>query len=88
VSLKVIITFVLGFALAFGAGWYFIEILPIQGADAFIIQAAHRCLVSWASSSVRAVSQRDLAFSADWRSAAQIFADPVIIPASNSQTAE
>jgi len=28
VSLKVIITFLLGFALAFAAGWYFLEILP------------------------------------------------------------
>ena len=31
VSLKVIITFVLGFALAFAAGWYFIEISPHSG---------------------------------------------------------
>jgi hypothetical protein len=31
VSLKVFITFVLGFALAFAAGWYFIEILPHSG---------------------------------------------------------
>jgi hypothetical protein len=28
VSLKVIITIVLGFALAFAAGWYFVEISP------------------------------------------------------------
>jgi hypothetical protein len=31
VSLKVIIRFVVGFALAFAAGWYFIEILPHAG---------------------------------------------------------
>jgi len=31
VSPKVIITFVLGFALAFAAGWYFIEISPHSG---------------------------------------------------------
>jgi hypothetical protein len=31
VSLKVFMAFVLGFALAFAAGWYFIEILPHSG---------------------------------------------------------
>ena len=31
VSLKVFIAFVLGFAMAFAAGWYFIEILPHSG---------------------------------------------------------
>jgi hypothetical protein len=31
VSLKIIIAFVVGFALTFAAGWYFGEILPHSG---------------------------------------------------------
>jgi hypothetical protein len=30
-SLKLFMAFVLGFALAFAAGWYFLEILPHLG---------------------------------------------------------